>query len=65
MKKYTVYFETGGKKLKKTLTANSHSEAIDSIIRDTIKFHKVEEEKEKSKGINELIDELQDFVNSL
>jgi hypothetical protein len=63
MKKYTVYFEIGGRKMRSIVLANSEIEAKQRIA-DKITFHKIEEEKIQS---FENIDfgEMEDVFNSI
>ena len=44
MKKYNIYFEIYGKKLKTTVNANDPQEAM-NLVKNKIIFHKIEEEK--------------------
>ena len=59
MRNYTVYFELFGKKMKTTLIAKNEEEAKE-IIKNKIKFYKVE--KKSDDNFNDFVDIMEDFL---
>ena len=61
MKRYTVYFELFGKKMKYVAFAKSREDAMDEV-RSKISFNKIEVIDE-NKDVKEVLDSLGDFIN--
>ena len=61
MKKYTVYFELFGKKMKTTVLASSKIEAQERIL-SKVKFHKIEPKRFTEKESKEFVDDMQDLM---
>ena len=61
MKKYTVYFELFGKKMKTTVRASSKIEAQEQIL-SKVKFYKVEPERFTEKESKMFVDGMQDLM---
>lgn len=64
MKKYDVYFEIFGKKMKASVAAKSEEDAK-AAIKEKIIFHKVHEDvfDTDSKDLKEAFDAIKNFLN--